>query len=71
MTISKPKAKAKAKILLNIVISEISTLENIGFSYTNILAVPNGKRFLRYAKKANLSVRTSYLFGRLKFVNFI
>ena len=71
MTISKQKAKAKFFLILHLVLEERDRLareESLG--YTNILFMPNGRRLVRYAKKANIKLRCMYMFGILRDIGY-
>jgi plasmid stabilization system protein ParE len=71
MTISKQKAKRKAAQLLEKVQEEVRILASEGYAYTHINAVPNGRRLVRLCKRANIKLRTAYLFDTLRFVHFL
>ena len=71
MTISRQKSKAKAQKVLSDVISEMQELSENNSAYTNLIFVPSGRKLIRYAKKANLTLKTSYMFGALRFVHFV
>lgn len=61
MVISKRKARKKLDIIFYDVHYEIKDLAFLyKKAYTSLMAVPSGRRFLRYAKKAKVEIETLY-----------
>ncbi|SFC70882.1 hypothetical protein SAMN05421780_108174 [Flexibacter flexilis DSM 6793] len=69
MTISKIKARAKAKLLLEQIYTEIQWLaEEEGMAYCSIYAIPSGRRLARYAKRAGYQCRCWSMFDGIRHV---